>query len=354
MTPEYLGGVYQAEQVQIDLQALCIASDVEFVKGRAVELDTENRKVVTDRDRIYQGGIVVFNIGSRTPGRVEHPHISVTKPLHRIEKLASFLEELVYGPHQERKNLAIVGGGPAGVEIALNISARMRANGKQTPLVVTLIEAEDRLVASLPSSMSTYASEMLRQRGVDVRLQRKAEVRKDQMLRLDDGHEFQTDFVLWATGTIGQPIFREAGLKCDKNDFLYIDDTMRHPQHPWLFAAGDCTRVIQYPDLQKIGVHAVKQGEVLLQNVERTLTQGQGLEPSSNLAHFHPYAISPIILSTGTGEALWTSKKYWIHNKLMLRLKHYLDLRWVEQYRYPYKSQTSLKEKLHARNALGN
>lgn len=354
MVPEYLGGVYEQEQVRIDLQALCLANDVEFRKSTVVSLDPEHRRLTTEKGKTYVCRLAVFDIGSRNPNLPGMENISPSKPLHKIESLATFTENhLLDSAESKRKNLVIVGGGAAGVEIALNISARVKSQQRHTSLSITVVEEQERILARFPESASTYVSDWLQKRGVDLRIQRKTtRVEKDQLI-LDDDHTLPYDFGLWATGPAGQPLFEEAGLDCDDQQFLWIEDTLQHATYPWMFAAGDCIRIRQYSDLEKLGVHAVKQGKVLAENVDLAVQKmiDGDLPESATLHSFKPYPIAPVIISTGGKRAIWMTPRFWVTYKSILRLKHWIDYRWIERYKYPFDRKVPLSEKLHARHA---
>jgi NADH dehydrogenase FAD-containing subunit len=144
----------------------------------------------------------------------------------------------------------------------------------------------------------------------------------------------QADAVLWATGTVGAAFLRESGLPIGDRGFLRVTEQLRAPTHPRIFAAGDCATI---PDanLAKVGVHAVKQGPDLRANLDRTLheLQQSGSTPAASaLTNFRPYPVTPLILSTGTRTGLWTAGPLWAASTSLLRLKHWIDRRWIRTY----------------------
>jgi NADH dehydrogenase FAD-containing subunit len=356
MIPEYLGGVYSKSQVTLDLKQICARMGIEFVADRVVSLNTDQRSVTTQAGATHSASLMVFDIGGHPPYVPESPSITPVKPLHRLEQIEHQLEELLYGsptPSAEKHEWVIVGGGAAGAELALNISARVRAHQKQQDFKLTLLEASNRLLRQFPAGLSDHVSEILRQRGVEIRLKRKAQSQSDHQIKLDDQHSIPYDVALWATGTRGQALFANAGLDCDDQNFVWVDQTLQHPQHPWLLAAGDCARINQQPTLGRVGIHAVKQGNTLTENVDRLLhatIEGQPLNDVS-LVPFKPYPWAPLILSTGDRQGLWTTDRQWLRGAPFLRLKHFLDLRWIEQYYSRAMPQTTWWEKWHLRNA---
>ena len=101
-----------------------------------------------------------------------------------------------------------------------------------------------------------------------------------------------------------------------------------------LETAGDCATIVNQP-LDKVGVHAVKQGPDLRENLDRTLrhlTTHDTLPISPGLVSFRPYPVAPLILSTGTSDGLWTAGPFWATHPWLLRLKHAIDRQWIRQY----------------------
>ncbi len=169
MVPEWLGGVYTRADVTIPLEPICAREGVRFVQGTAVRLDREAREVETAAGDRLGYDLVAFDIGAVNPHHDRAEGAVSTKPLHRIAVLGAFLDNAAASPSERR--LVIVGGGAAGVEVALNVTAR----SDLPHLHVTIVEPAPRLVAGLPGRLATGVTETLRARGVDVRLGTQAE-----------------------------------------------------------------------------------------------------------------------------------------------------------------------------------
>ncbi len=330
MVPEHLGGVYTSAEVQIDLRRLCGAAGVAFRQERVVEIG--DRRVKTAGDETIRGDLAVFDVGAVNPGRDEAGRAVLTKPLHHIEALEKFVRR-VLGGGGETAHIAIVGGGAAGVEVALNLSARAQAV-RPGALRLTVLEPSGALLPGFPSGMQDDVQRRLAARGVAVRLGTEVRSAEGPAVLLGDGTALRADRVLWATGSAGPPLFAEAGLPVDDRGFLRVADTMQSPAAPWLFAAGDCATLDGYPELKKIGVHAVKQGPALRANVSRALDAlraGRGLA-GADLQPFRPYPVAPLVLSTGEPVGLGAAGGWWVRGGPVLRLKHLVDRRWMRQY----------------------
>ncbi len=330
MIPEYLGGFYDQEDIRIDLERLCRENEVNFAESKIERLMVDERKAVTSDNRQFDYEMIVFDIGSVPPEIPQITGAEPVKPFHRLEILNKSLE------NRSIHNMTIVGGGAAGVELAMNISSRMREYIVTGDFRLHIIEKSGRLLPAFKKSLSEFVTKRLSGNGVDIHLSSTIKSYKEGTVTLESNQEIETDYLLTATGTVAQTLFRDAGLHVDSRGFLKVNDTLQCPDHPEIFAAGDCAHLISMPELKKTGVNAVKQGPVLRENITIALKTLSDHSKTDNLhlKAFSPYFITPLILSTGQKDAIWTTETMWIHHPLMLRLKHYIDHKWIRQYQY--------------------
>jgi selenide,water dikinase len=332
MVPEYLGGVYRQEQIRIDLSALAAKAGVQHIRERAVGLDPEAQAVALANNDFASYDVAAVDVGGVNPNR---PDGAIpTKPITSVEPLADRLQAALH-TSGGALHVAIVGGGAAGVEIALNVLGRVHAAGRLLNFDLTLVEASDVLLPQFPRGLQQYATRRLQARGAQIRRSTRVTQLVDGVLHTDRGTPLNPDAVLWATGSVGPQVLRTSGLPTDDRGFLSVDETLRSPAAPRVFAGGDCATVRGMEHLAKVGVHAVKQGAVLRANLDRTLLHlaNQGTPPPpSVLRPFRPYPAAPLILSTGTPEGLWTDGTRWTHGTPLLRLKHWIDRRWIRPF----------------------
>ena len=326
MTPEWLGGVYGQPDVTVPLGPICQAAGVRFVQGRAVALDRGARAVRLADGAEVGYDVVALDVGAVNPGRDRADGAVRAKPLWRIERLGELLEA---GAGEPRR-LVVVGGGAAGTECALNVTARYGGR-----LAVTVVEPGDRLCPALPARLGHSAARTLRQRGAEVRFGARAESAGPDGVRLETGETLAADAVLWATGSVGQPLFREAGLTVTDDGFAVVDRGLRSVDDGRVFVAGDSATVRGHEGLRKVGVHAVKHGPVLRENVAQALAAlGRGQDPAAvPLRPFRPYPVTPLVVTTGEPDAWLAVGPFALRGRPWLRLKHVVDRRWIDRYR---------------------
>ena len=86
-------------------------------------------------------------------------------------------------------------------------------------------------------------------------------------LKLENGERLTCDAVLWATPGSPADLIRASGLATDDRGFLRVRESPPSESDAAVFGTGDCVSFTAYPDLARSGVHAVRQGAVLYDNV---------------------------------------------------------------------------------------
>jgi pyruvate/2-oxoglutarate dehydrogenase complex dihydrolipoamide dehydrogenase (E3) component len=131
--------------------------------------------------------------------------------------------------------LVVLGGGVVGVELAQAWAS--------LGTTVTLLEAQDRLLAGEEEFAGAMIAAALHRRGIEVRTGvAVAAVRRegDGVTVTCGGDEVHADEILVAAGR--RPRVEDLGLEAlglDAGGPVEVDDTMRVPGHPWLYAIGD-------------------------------------------------------------------------------------------------------------------
>jgi NADH dehydrogenase len=155
--------------------------------------------------------------------------------------------EMASSPELARRllTIAIVGGGPTGVELAGAIAelakraltADFRAIDP-TQARVLLIEAGPRLLPGFPESLSRYTADVLTRLGVEVRL--------GAAVTLCDEHgvhigveRIPAATILWAAGVTASPAAAWLGLAGDRAGRVPVEPDLTVPGHDHIYVIGD-------------------------------------------------------------------------------------------------------------------
>ncbi|KXZ53435.1 NADH dehydrogenase [Gonium pectorale] len=197
------------------------------------------------------------------------------------------------------KAIAVVGGGPAGVEAAAEIVEAYA--GKK----VTLVHPGKQLLSTLPPKAGATALKWLQAHGVEVLLETRVSsspgAPSAATLELSSGNKLAVDLVLWCAGAQPNTSFLSGDLAAalDDKKLIKVAPTLQVEGAPHIFALGDCNNVPEF----KQGYLAVKHAELAAGSI-KALIQAAG-KSSPRLKEWKPnMGKEMMIVSLGRGDGV--------------------------------------------------
>lgn len=190
------------------------------------------------------------------------------------------------GVRRDLMTLAIVGGGPTGVELAGAIAElSRRALAKDFRHIdpraarVVLIEAGPRILPSFPPDLSGDAVRRLEKLGVEVRLGAPVTAVDATGVTIGD-QRLNARTVIWAAGVAASPAAKWLGVAGDRAGRVEVDERLNLPGHSEIFVIGDTAlaRDAEGNPLPGVAPTAKQQGSYVGQSILRRL-RGDGLPP---------------------------------------------------------------------------
>jgi NADH dehydrogenase len=187
-------------------------------------------------------------------------------------------------------DIAIVGGGATGVELAaelFNAAAGLRHYGlevfDESRLRVTLIEAGPRILPQLPEKLAAAARTELETLGVRVLTATQVvEVTQAGMV-LKSGEVIPADIKVWAAGVRGPDVLRDiGGLETNRNNQLAVLPTLQTTRDPRIFALGDCAFIMDEATKRPVPPRAQaahQMADTVYRNLRRLIDGREDLEP---------------------------------------------------------------------------
>jgi len=141
----------------------------------------------------------------------------------------------------------VVGGGFIGLEVAENF--------KHLGLNVTVIEAQDQLLAPLDKEMAAFINKKMLQKGIDLFLNEQVVAfegqEKLQAVVLKSGKRIKADFAVLAIGVRPETkLAIEAGLEIGKTRGILVDEYFQ-TSDPSIYALGDVAEVVNFVSGEK-------------------------------------------------------------------------------------------------------
>ena len=322
MLPGWIAGHYHLDECVAPVLPLAGAAGVRVVQDAVCALDANRRRVM-----LVEGGDIEFDVlsldtGARLAmdtGLACHPGLLPVRPLESfVAKWAQVLPMLISDAHAR---VAVIGGGAAGVELALAVAYRLRRETGAAASRV-MLACGGGLLPGHASGVVRRARAALAREGVELieqRLRMGASA-----LETEAGAPLAATWVIGATG-VGPPDWlAQSGLALAADGFVAVGQGQQSVSHAKVFAAGDVASRIDAPHA-KSGVYAVRAGPVLTANLQRALA-GRPIEP------YRPQRRSLYLLATGPKEAIVSWGTCSASGRLAWRWKDWIDRRFLRRY----------------------
>ena len=325
MVPGMIGGRYDAASLSFDLPAICRRAGARFIQAEATAIETASRRLVLGDGQTLAYDVLSIAVGSTVeggdlPGVAEHARR--VKPIGRALELVPALERLAAAGRIPAA--VVVGGGAAGVEVALGLRARLRLLDQRDGKV-TLVESADRLLGGRMPAAEPLARRALAVNGVDALLGIAVDRVGPDSIEIGATH-LPADVVVWATGARATILLRSSGLANDRRGFVLVNDHLQSVSHPEVFAAGDAASLERFPDTPKAGVYAVREGPILWANLQAALS-GRALP-----RHYRPQPRFLALLNTGDGRAILSYGRLALWSRTWMRLKDRIDIGFMRRF----------------------
>jgi len=240
---ELVTGELQPWEIAPSFHSLLQGTNVKHQRDMAQTVDLRTKRVKLESGKSLTYDYLVLAVGKDTylgtiPGAAEHAY-----PFRTLADAQHLREQLRFLEASERSQIriAIVGGGPSGVELAGKLADRLQERGQ-----IRLIDRGDDILKSFSRASRITAYRTLSAKGVEVNLCTSiAEIGADWIAVKTQGEVSQTavDLVLWTAGN--QPIEWVRRLECDRNshDQLIAHRTLQLQGYPEVFVLGDLADV---------------------------------------------------------------------------------------------------------------
>jgi NADH dehydrogenase len=183
--------------------------------------------------------------------------------------------------------IAVIGGGPTGVELAGAISELARHVLKKdfrhydpARARVLLIEAGPRVLPQFPKSLSESAKRQLEDLGVEVRTGESVKNIEEGKIALEN-EIIEAGNIIWAAGMKAGLLTAQLGVELDKSGRIMVQPDLSLPGHPEVFAVGDIASLVDahgnpVPGICPAAIQMARQAAV---TIEREIESPADIKP---------------------------------------------------------------------------
>lgn len=325
MLPGHVAGHYSREDLDIDLVRLARFAGARIVFDAACGLDRLAKQVrLTGRPPIRYD-VVSIDIGATAElpgieGFAEHGHS--VKPLGAFASAWDAFLQTTAGLGRPA-HCAVIGGGVAGVELALAMAYRLKTGGLANARL-TLIESRPELLSGSDAATRRILVRALTQSGIKILTGAQITRVSAGAIQLDGGEPLPADFTVSAAGARPHAWLAETGLP-QTGGFLDVGPHLQSPADPDVFAAGDCAH-LTYAPRPKAGVYAVRAAPVLFDNLRARLS-------GKALRKFKPQSDYLKLISTGGKSAVGHKYFFTLSGPSVWQVKDHIDKTFMSRLR---------------------
>lgn len=321
MGPGLMSGIYKPQEVRFHIKKMVEERGATFVEAEVERVDAAKRLLhMTDREPVSYD-VASFNTGSKvsldgigSPGETVIP----VKPIINLHK-ASF--SIARRSASKKLDIIVIGGGPAGVEIAANAWRLLRNSSNAASISII---GGSRLLSRFPEKARRLVINSLAGRGIQVLEEVKVQSIENNVAVLSDGGKLPFDYAFVAVGVRPSELFKVSEIPTGPGGGMLVNAHLQSVGHPELFGGGDCIEMEGY-SLARVGVHAVRQNPLLKHNLMAALEGGQ-MKP------FVPKEDYMLILNMGDNRGILKKNDLVLNGRLSFLLKDYIDRRFMRKF----------------------
>ncbi|HEY6552150.1 MAG TPA: FAD-dependent oxidoreductase [Vicinamibacteria bacterium] len=298
MLPEVISGTIGLTDVVSPLRRLLRKTDLHIREVESVDLD---KKIVTTSPGFKPHAHtipfdhLVLAMGTVTdfrglPGLPEHamPFKDLGDALALRNHAIRALEEASIEGHDtelraQLLTFVVAGGGFSGVEVAAELNDFVRTVARSYPRIdplairVILLHAQERILPEMDASLALFAQDILRRRGVEIRLRTRLASATGNAAILAGGEVIPTRTLVSTVPASPHPLIESLPLPKAKNGRVVTNPHLQVEGTSNVWAIGDCARIAN-PDGRVVpptAQHATRQADVVAHNILVAL-RGEG------------------------------------------------------------------------------
>jgi NADH dehydrogenase FAD-containing subunit len=326
MVPGCIAQHYTPDDTRLHLPPLAAWAGMDFVHDAVVDIDFDRKLVYTrhgQQEQPISFDVISMDIGSTSRDWHVIPGVrQYTIPTRPIDKLIARLErarvewqeeqkkaeaqdeEKKQDDPAERPRIVVVGGGVAGVELAMVVESRWHDLQPH----ITLLDGGQELMPNESPVARNKLKDVLDSKKIIVHHGCTVTRVKEEYIELEEQTRTSSSsrkkiipytHCIWATGAGAHPLVTQRlhpvrGLATTRRGWIQVHDTLQSFSHPFVFAAGDCAEIqgLSHGPPAKAGVYAVRAGPILVENLTRYLQYQHGQQqrqqqqqPNFNISH---------------------------------------------------------------------
>lgn len=245
-----------------------ILKGAEIIKDEVQRIEIDRKKVHLKSQKIEYDYLIIA-LGSES-AYYGIPGLEENSIAFKTLNEACLIRNTIKTKYQEKKKLgqalaiAVVGGGPTGVELSTELSKLKERLGGN--IEINIFQGGNILLKRVNSKVSEIAGKRLEKAGVNVNLNSRLKKVSANSLQFDNGKIYPFDVLIWTGGVKPNSIVQNSGLPVNEEGRLDVDEFLRVKGYGNIFAIGDIAG--ETPEVAQV---AHEEGTDAGENIVRTI-----------------------------------------------------------------------------------
>jgi len=272
-----------ADHVAYPIRGALRKTKVKFRMGSPIAVDHKNKTVKLDSSEVLDFDYLIVALGSATndfgiKGVADNAlgMKTVNEALNIRSEIMRRFEDLCRFEDDTKFSIAVIGGGPTGVEMAGAIAELKRgplnSDNKDAAknIDVYLVEAGSRLLPALSPKLSERTKRDLEKLGVKVLTNHAVKEVKPRQILFADGNKIPSEVTVWAAGVQGEPAMAKLSIP-HANGRITVDQSLQVANYPYVFAIGDIAgaKGVDGRFLPMVAPVAMQQARFVVKQIQR-------------------------------------------------------------------------------------
>ena len=326
MTPGFINEDFSKEEISIDLQRLCFNAGATFIRDKVTRLDTNNKELQLQNFPPINYDLLSINTGSISNTKKinikNSSNCFFVKPISSLVKNLSQIDQIL---KKNKNKIVIIGGGVASFELAFSLKRRY-----ESPLEITILGKKILNEKNLNKKTKNNLKKIAKNLSI---IEYEGEVISisEKYLTLNNGDKIDYDLSLVSTGASIETWLLESNLIKDEKGFIKVNNNLLSINEKNIFVTGDACSIENKPK-PKSGVMAVRQGEILKENIFLKLI-------GKNLIKFKPQKNWLYLIGTYKNYALLNYFFLSFHSRWCWKLKVWIDKDFINKFKFTNNQQ---------------
>jgi NADH:ubiquinone reductase (H+-translocating) len=235
--------------LRVPLRQYC--KNIHFIKGELIGLNPEAQTIdISGIDgSAFQQGYDQLVLAMGSVLRDVDPNCGGV-PLVSLENARDIRQQLLKIAASPKSNvrLAIVGGGITGIETAAEVNSWLKdeteKRGISKNIELVLINGSQRLLNEAPMKVSSRLESRLKEHGIQIIHNAKAEKFVDGEVCFTDGSKLDADFCIWTVGLKPHPSLSTLDIPLTEDRKIKVDPWYRLVGIDNIYGIGDCVHSV--------------------------------------------------------------------------------------------------------------